>query len=70
MFTREFIIDFDASPADIAAWLAASPGIADATQRVERDERIYAIKPGGGAQFAELAFDTKKNHIRIRTYWS
>jgi len=70
MFTREFRVEFDAPPADVEAWLAASPGIPGAVMTRTGKSRHYQITPGGGAAFAELTFDEGTGHVRVRVYWS
>src|SRR5262245_55285964 len=70
MFSHEFIITFDASPAVIQQWLAASPGPTSATQRTVGAITTYAITPGSGAQFAEVKVDASANRVVIRTYAS
>jgi len=71
MFTREFLISFSAQPDEIQTWLQNSPGILDA-EAIEEDGGgwIYAIKPGGGAQFAELRLSPDRRRVSIRAYWS
>lgn len=69
-FAREFVITFDAPPADIQQWIAASPGPSSATQSTAGSITSYAIKPGGGAQFAEVKVDSSKHRVVIHTYWS
>lgn len=70
MFTREFVITFDAPAADIKRWIAASPGPSSATITVAGAITTYAITPGGGAQFAEVKVDAELNRVVVRTYWS
>ncbi len=71
MFSREFVVSFSAPLADINTWLAASPGTAGALpDRAINGVRIYQIKPGGGAQFAEVKVDDKAEKVTIHTYWS
>lgn len=70
MFTRQFVITFDAPPAVIQQWIAASPGPSSATQSIAGSVTTYAITPGGGAQFAEVKVDLNANRVVIRTYWS
>lgn len=71
MFSREFVVSFSAPLADINAWLAASPGTAGALPDMAiNGVRIYQIKPGGGAQFAEVKVDDKAEKVTIHTYWS
>lgn len=70
MFSREFVISFDASPAVIQQWLASSPGPASASPTVIGPVATYAIMPGGGAQFAEVKVDSRAGKVVIRTFWS
>ncbi len=70
MFTREFVITFDASPAVIQQWFAVSPGPASASPTVAGAITTYAITPGGGAGFAEVTVDNNRGRVVIRTYWS
>ncbi len=69
-FTREFVLDFNASSEELDAWLAASPGIQDADITESGSQITYSIAPGGGAQFAEVVVDRETGAVRIRTYWS
>lgn len=69
-FTREFVITFTATPADIQQWIAASPGPSSASLSTVGSVTTYAITPGGGAQFAEVKVDSSVNQVLIRTYWS
>lgn len=70
MFTREFVIQFDAPPADIETWLNESPGTQNVRPTMEGGVRKYSIEPGGGAQHAELELDETNGHVLINTYWS
>jgi hypothetical protein len=70
MFTREFEIAFDASPAVLQQWLASSPGPLSATLTVTGPTTTYAITPGGGAAFAQVKVDHAAGRVVIRTYWS
>ena len=70
MFTRGFVVDFDAPVADLHAWLLASPGATTAGVAGAPARRHYSITPGGGAMFAEMTVDFTRGHVRIRTYWS
>lgn len=71
MFTRQFVLTFSAPEPIIKAWLQSSPGTSTTTPEI-RDGTIvhYSIRPGGGAQFAELKWSKPGNKITIRTYWS
>jgi len=72
-FTREFIIEFEAPLADIDAWWAASSGTAQ-VQRTKQSTGVwvFAVDPGGGAQFAEVVLEERGTvgKVRVRTYWS
>ena len=71
MFTRAFRASFSASPKIISDWLSASPGISDSQKEIIRPNRIrYLIKPGGGAQHAEVEVDQEKGIVKIYVYWS
>lgn len=71
MFSREFIIEFEASPEDIAQWLRDSPGPSAATpERLDDGSLRYPIDAGGGAQFAEVIHWPSVGKVRIRAYWS
>jgi hypothetical protein len=70
IFTREFVISFEAPPAVIRLWLTASPGPSSATPTTVGPITTYAIKPGGGAQFAEVKVDSSANRVVIHTSWS
>jgi hypothetical protein len=71
MFTRELEISFKATRQDVAEWLQRSPGIRDAEPpQVRGSVTRYVIKPGGGAQWAEVKIDSRWNRVTIRTYWS
>lgn len=70
MFTREFVITFDAPSAVIRQWIAASPGPSSGKQSIAGSVTTYAITPAGGAQFAEVKVDSSSNRVVIRTYWS
>jgi hypothetical protein len=69
MFTREFIITFTLPPAALNAWLAQSPGTADADRTPSGDQVSYRIRPYR-AQYALLEVDHRSGKVRIRTYWS
>jgi hypothetical protein len=71
MFTREFRISFTAPSADVASWLASSPGTKEAVPERQQDgTMVYGIKPGGGAQFAEVTVSEDESRVVIRAYWS
>jgi len=70
-FTRQFLATArfkDASSLEL--WMSDSPGFKDADLTVEADgSKIYFIKPGGGALFAEITVHPDLR-IEINTYWS
>ncbi len=69
-FTREFRVKFTAPKNDIRKWLNNSPGTSTVIPEKNGDIEKYPIKPAGGAQFAEIVYNTKTNEIYIRVYWS
>jgi hypothetical protein len=70
MFTREFLVSFKASEADIRAWLAVSPGVQGQVMDSADSVMIYSIKPCEGAQFAQVLVNWKASLVIIRAYWS
>ena len=71
MFTREFIIKFEAPSGDVQKWLSSSPGTTQTTPIQQDDGSLrYEIDPGGGAQFAEVTVSKDGTRVRIRAYWS
>ncbi len=70
-FSRSFRVSFSAPPADIERWLQASPGTREATpDRPLPGIRHFLIKPGGGAQHAEVDLDDTSGVVSIYVYWS
>lgn len=71
MFTRSFRIKFTAPQADIDSWLQASPGTSESPPDVPSPGvRHFNIKPGGGAQHAEVVVDDITHTVGIYVYWS
>lgn len=71
MFTRELLVEFEVPASEIAAWLQASPGTREAVVTNPSPKvRHFEIKPGGGAQFAEVTVDDASQRVSIRVYWS
>lgn len=68
MFTRGFEVTFHAPPQVLEAWVKRCPGLNEAEVTVDGTRKIYAIKPGGGAQYAQVVIDGEQ--VFIRTYWS
>jgi len=70
IFTRGFRVSFSTAPDQLESWLSASEGIADADLYQEGDFDRYAIRPGGGAMFAEVRVNRYSGDVYIRTFWS
>lgn len=70
LFTREFNVHFQTSPDAVERWLSESDCTATITHEVTGMLRTYKLKPAGGAQFAEVRFDTQTGDVWIRTYWN
>ena len=71
MFTREFRTFFVAPPEDIEDWLQSSPGTREAVVTTPSPGlRHFKIKPGGGAEFAEVTVDDTQHSVSICVYWS
>ena len=70
-FTRGFRISFRDTPANVAAWIAASPGPASAVPVTGADGwTVYEYSAGGGATFAEARVSPDGSVVKIETYWS
>ena len=69
-FTREFRLSFYLSEAQLEQWLSDCEGISDAKIFQEGEITRYAIRPGGGAQFAEVRVNRSTGEVFVRTYWS
>jgi hypothetical protein len=70
-FTREFRTSFVAPPEDIEEWLQTSLGTCDAVvTQASPGVRHFQIKPGGGAEFAEVTVDDTQHRVSVRVYWS
>jgi len=71
MFTREFRTSFTAAPADIERWLQESPGTKETSPTMfSEGVRTFQIRPGGGAQRAEVSIDDVKHQVFIDVSWS
>lgn len=71
MFTREFIIEFTAPSVDVEKWLSKSSGTRGVKPTIQSNgRRVFNIKPGGGAQFAEVIVSSAGTTVKIHTYWS
>jgi len=70
-FSRSFRIQFTTLEQDIARWLALSDGTKEATpEKATASTRRFIIKPGSGAQHAEVIVDDAKGKVEIYVYWS
>ena len=71
MFTRAFRVSFSDSMPEIDRWLNESPGTHEAKpERPTPGTRRYLIRPGGGAQHAEVTIDDASGLVSIYVYWS
>ena len=70
MFTRAFRVSFSAPREEIARWIDESPGLRETQPQIEGPIRKYNIKPGGGAQRAEVVIDNSSNQVKIYVAWS
>ena len=71
MFTRAFRASFSAPIEDVEQWLRESPGTREATlERPSPSTRRFLIRPGGGAQWAEVTVDDSSGEVRIYVCWS
>ena len=69
-FTREFSLSFHLSQAQLEQWLSDCEGILDAEVFQEGKITRYAVRPGSGAQFAEVRVNRSTGEVIVRTYWS
>ena len=71
LFTRAFQAQFRASPEAIQQWIADSPGMQGVEPRFSSPNvRKFNIRPGGGAQHAEVEIDDATDVVRVYVYWS
>lgn len=69
--TRSFRVRFSAPGDEIERWLKESPGTRDVVpEQRGPGQRRYLIKPGGGAQHAEVNVDDEQGLVSIYVYWS
>jgi hypothetical protein len=70
-FTREFRTSFTAPQAEIERWLKESPGIRETSPTAPSPGiRNFQVRPGGGAQHAEVSIDDATNRVMIAVSWS
>ena len=70
IFTRGFRVSFSAPKEDIARWAEESPGLRETQPKIEGSQRKYEIKPGGGAQHAEVVIDDSTDKVEVYVFWS
>lgn len=70
-FTRSYRITFNLKENNIKIWLHKSKGIIGAeTIKINNNSFKYIIKPGAGAQYAEVVIDYETKFVCIYTWWS
>ena len=69
-FTREFWLSFHLSKDQLEQWLSECEGISDAEVFQKGKIIRYALRPGGGAQFAEVRVNWSTGEVVVHTYWS
>ena len=68
-FTRSFRAHFKAPRHDIDNWVKQSPGLMSAEPTYADRKRTYVIRPGGGANRAEVTIGDDDS-IEIYTSWN
>ena len=68
-FTRAFRSSFRAPRRDLDIWIKESPGLMDAAQTYADGKRKYIIKPGGGANRAEVTIGDD-DAVEIYASWN
>jgi hypothetical protein len=70
-FSRGFRVRFRAPIQDVLKWLGDSPGPREtAPERLGETLLRYRIRPGGGAQHAEVVVDQRSGLVEIYSFWS
>jgi len=69
IFTRSFKVQFQSPAQDIDRWIHASPGLEESAPVFENGSRKYVIKPGGGANRAEVLI-TNNRDVVVFVSWS
>ena len=71
-FTRTYVLEFTADPAELSAWLTRCSGLADPKcQRTrEAESVIYEFPGGGGALIGRIEHDETAGQIRVHAIWS
>ncbi len=68
-FSRSFHCQFSASKSELEAWIKSSPGLLEAESTYGDGKTNYRIKPGGGANRAEVTIGDDGS-VQIYTSWS
>jgi len=68
-FTRTFRSHFKAPKGDIDIWIKQSPGLMEAEPSYAEGKRKYIIKPGGGANRAEVTIGDD-DAVEVYASWS
>jgi hypothetical protein len=69
LFSRTFRCHFKAPKSDIETWVRSSPGLLEAESTYGDRKTKYLIKPGGGANRAEVTIGDDGS-VQIYTSWS
>ncbi len=67
--TREFDATFQASAAELTQWIAASPGLKEATLSTDGDATVYTVQPKDAASCV-IRIKEATGEVYIKTYWS
>ena len=70
IFTRGVRLSFYAPKEEIARWVEESPGLKETQPKKEGSQSKYEIKPGGGAQHAEVVIDDSTDKVQVYVFWS
>ncbi len=71
MFTREFVITFTGTSAQIEEWTLNESAFRNISkEQIDKSNYRFVLKPQGGAQWAEVNINLIHKKITIRTYWS
>lgn len=70
LFSKRYVVSFEATVDDIKTWLADSPGpSAYPPERLPDGTMKYRIEPRDAA-FAEVDVSADQQHVKIRAAWS
>lgn len=68
MFTRQFIIEFDAPKTEIDDWILKSKGLHQKTPVIDGNSKIYEVR--GYENSIGGKVEIKNRHVRINMSWS